>query len=104
MNELVDLESRPNPTLVQRYRIQSIHNVVKDLEAKMNEIESQKMPAKVSKARKVQEESQLTLKSAEASKPKQVEVPQEVTVSGKSGMMQNFGVLSLKTNTKDHNF
>ena len=57
MTELVDLESKPNPTVVQRYRAQSINKVIQDLETKLNEIESQKMSAKASKVRKTQEES-----------------------------------------------
>ena len=56
MNEHVDLESRPNPTIVQKLPAQSIHKVIKDLETKLNEIASQKTSDTTSKVRKIQEE------------------------------------------------
>ena len=84
MNELVVLESLPNPTLVQNYRARSIHKVIQDLENKLNEIESRQRLEKSAKARKVQEESALRVRTVETSQVKPAQISQRPAIFGES--------------------
>ena len=75
MTELVKLDSLPNPTIVQKSRIRSIHKVISDLEIKLEEVVAQRSMEKPSKARKIQEES------APATKPVSSLVPDKPMIA-----------------------
>ena len=58
MTELVDLETRPTTTTVEKCRMDSIHNVLDNLQSELQEIESQKLSAQTTTSQKVKEKDE----------------------------------------------